>query len=347
MASALDAPRAGKVARKTDAAASFFPRLKIALSPCASPLSFLGSVDLARCEGVSRAAHDATRAPQLWVRFDLDVPHRRCYSINVFQLPLARRLALNNGHGLGDPLFFRAYLRKTSSLRLLQSLDLSKLVDLSDASVEIVASQCPALASLSVASYRLTCATPVALARSCPNLRRISIGSCKNIKSLAPLGTGCAKLKEILCMFCEHVGDESFIAISRGCPFLTRLSVGGYDFTDEGIRTIAEGCPKLKSINIDYARGAISDAALEALGAFCPALVKLSAAFCTGLADRGAQAIIRGCLPVKSLTFQGAMGVSLEPIAAYVDKYQLADRRRQQLGALEEQDPAAAAEYEY
>ena len=113
MESTLDRPT--KAARLTGASASFFPRLKIALSPCASPLSFLGAADLARCESVSRTARDATRAPQLWTRFNLAVPQKRTYAHDVAQMSLAGRLALNNGYGLGDPLFFRAYLRRTPS----------------------------------------------------------------------------------------------------------------------------------------------------------------------------------------------------------------------------------------
>ena len=320
MESTLDRPT--KAARLTGASASFFPRLKIALSPCASPLSFLGSVDLARCESVSRTARDATRAPQLWTRFNLDVPHQRCYSINVGQLTLSGRLALNNGYGLGDPLFFRAYLRRTPSLSLLQSLDLKKLVDLSDASVQIVASQCPALASLSVYSYQLTCASLVALARGCPQLRRLNISCCRGITSLAPLTTGCSKLEVLSCMFISSINDGSLIAISRGHPSLTELSAEGCNVTDAGIRAIAAGCPRLEHISVDqFSR--ITDAALEALGAGCPALLSLSAYYCDRITNRGAQAIIEGCPAFKRFHFQGSRGVSLEPIAAYVSEYDL------------------------
>ena len=320
MASTLDRPT--KAARLTGASASFFPRLKIALSPCASPLSFLGSVDLARCESVSRTARDATRAPQLWTRFNLDVPHKRCYSIEVGQLTLSGRLALNNGYGLGDPLFFRAYLRRTPSLRLLQSLELRKLVDLSDASVQIVASQCPALASLNVYSYQLTCASLVALARGCPNLRRLSIGCCKGITSLAPLAAGCFKLEELSCRFIESINDGSLIAISRGHPSLTKLSAEGCTITDAGIRAIAAGCPKLEHISVDQF-SSITDAALEALGAGCPALISLSAYYCERISNRGAKAILDGCPAFKRFNLQGSRGVSLEPIAAYVTEYAL------------------------
>ena len=320
MESTLDRPT--KAARLTGASASFFPRLKIALSPCASPLSFLGSVDLARCESVSRTARDATRAPQLWTRFDLDVPHQRCYSIEVGQLTLSGRLALNNGYGLGDPLFFRAYLRRTPSLSLLQSLDLKKLVDLSDASVQIVASQCPALASLNVYSYQLTCASLVAIARSCQNLRRLNIGCCKGITSLAPLTSGCFKLEELSCMFIDSLNDGSLIAISRGHPSLTMLRVDGCDIRDAGIQAIAARCPKLEHITLDHS-SSITDAALEALGAGCPALLSLGAWYCDRITNRGAQAIIEGCPAFKRFHFQGSRGVSLEPIAAYVTEYEL------------------------
>lgn len=320
MASALDRP--AKAARLTGASGSFFPRLKIALSPCASPLSFLGAADLARCESVSRTARDATRAPQLWTRFNLDVPQKRTYAHDVAQLSLAGRLALNNGYGLGDPLFFRAYLRRTPSLRLLQSLELRKLVDLSDASVQIIASQCPALASLNVYSYQLTCASLVALARGCPNLRRLSIGCCRGITSLAPLATGCFKLEELSCMFIHSINDGSLIAISRGHPSLTELRVDGCNVTDAGIQAIAAGCPKLEHISVDQS-SRITDAALEALGAGCPALTRLGAVYCDRISNRGLRAIIEGCPAFKRFSLQGSRGVSLEPIAAYVTEYEL------------------------
>ena len=333
-------PRPTKAARLTGASASFFPRLKIALSPCASPsLSRLGRPGAVRA---CRGPPVTTRAPQLWTRFNLDVPQNvaiRSRSVGS----ISGRLALNGGYGLGDPRSSEL-LRRTPSLRLLQSLELRKLVDLSDASVQIVASQCPALASLNVYSYQLTCASLVALARGCPNLRRLNIGCCKGITSLAPLTSGCFKLEELSCMFIDSLNDGSLLAISRGHPSLTMLRVDGCDIRDAGIQAIASGCPKLEHISLDDQFSSITDAALEALGAGCPALISLSAYYCERISNRGAKAILDGCPAFKRFNLQGSKGVSLEPIAAYVTEYALQHHHESLLSANEHSDDSDADE---
>lgn len=97
-------------------------------------------------------------------------------------------------------------------------------------------------------------------------------------EGIIKLAEGCHELTDIN-LDSTSIDDEALFALSKHCKKLKSISLKDCDkITDKGIASLAEGCPELSYVKIDYCN--IGDEAIYALSKHCKNLKFISFKFC-------------------------------------------------------------------
>ena len=94
------------------------------------------------------------------------------------------------------------------------------------------------------------------IGKNCPNLTSFNISQCESVTHLgiSSLVEGCHKLNHFQMNRMENINDSCLISVGKNCPELTSIIVtvgnGLHGMTKIGMKAIAVGCVKLKSILI-------------------------------------------------------------------------------------------------
>ena len=89
----------------------------------------------------------------------------------------------------------------------------------------------------------------VALARRCPDLRKVQLQGCRNIQDegVVRLAESCPQLEYLCVSNCSHLTDACLLALSQNCPRLNTLECASVSqFTDTGFQV---GSVSLEKIN--------------------------------------------------------------------------------------------------
>jgi hypothetical protein len=112
------------------------------------------------------------------------------------------------------------------------------------------------------------------------------------------LPTTGGKVQSLSCYKITNAGLES---IAEGCPSLQSLRLNYcYSITDTGLRSITESCSTLQSFVISYCDG-ITDAGLRSIAEGCSTLQSLDFGGCDSITDAGLESIAEGCPRLQSL----------------------------------------------
>ncbi|XP_028399526.1 F-box/LRR-repeat protein 17-like [Dendronephthya gigantea] len=113
------------------------------------------------------------------------------------------------------------------------------------------------------------------------------------------------------------MSDDVLAALGECCHQLRKLDVTlSLNFTDEGIRKVCEGCPKLEELVIDQC-SKLTNESLVHLGHHSAMLKYISATSIANITDQGVGALLPGCqqlqtlrLPMCSLSGQSAYHIA-------------------------------------
>ncbi|KAK4387350.1 F-box protein SKP2A [Sesamum angolense] len=150
----------------------------------------------------------------------------------------------------------------------LQELDLSKSFRLTDRSLYAVAHGCPNLVRLNISGCSAFNDTALAfLTGFCRKLKFLNLCGCVRAASdraLKAIGYNCNKLQSFDWM-CDRVGDEGVKSLAYGCPDLTALDLCGCVLiTDDSVIALANNCLHLRSLDLYYCQN-ITDQAMYSL----------------------------------------------------------------------------------
>ena len=144
----------------------------------------------------------------------------------------------------------------------LQSLNLGRCSNITDACVSEVARGCPNLQSLDLTYCRnITDASVSEVARRCSKLQTLNLGNnlrrCRNITdaSVSEVARRCSNLQTLILLNCSRITDASVLEVARRCSNLQTLNLGGCrNITDASVLEVARRCSNLQTLNLAYCR---------------------------------------------------------------------------------------------
>ena len=125
----------------------------------------------------------------------------------------------------------------------------------------------------------------IALARVCPWLTHLRLRGLRNID------------------------DATMETVGTSCPRLTALDASGASCTDEGIRSLAAGCPLLEHVQLSGCKR-VSNPGVEALAARCAGLRVLDLQGCSTVGTPAARALAEHSRSLHTVSFQCCAGLT-------------------------------------
>eukprot|EP00250_Pteridium_aquilinum_P013380 c21308_g1_i1 orf=418-1977(+) len=102
----------------------------------------------------------------------------------------------------------------------------------------------------------------IALAMKCRDLQEVVlIGINATAASLGLMASNCLNLERLALCNSESVGDLELSCITTKCHALKRLCVKGCAISDEGMRGLVSGCPRLIKVKVKKCRGVTRESA--------------------------------------------------------------------------------------
>jgi hypothetical protein len=175
----------------------------------------------------------------------------------------------------------------------LHHLDIGCCDELSDVGIFALAEYSPQLEHLYVAELDLTDTALTALARSCHQLRVLTIGRNSNITdaSVHAIAAGCPFLESLCIPLCGNISDDSIAALAKGCAHLRQLYLGSMP--------------------------AVTDIALTALATHCSELTDLWVSCCSRITDAGVLQVVEKCAQLQCITLNGCWRVTKSALDAF------------------------------
>lgn len=184
------------------------------------------------------------------------------------------------------------------------------------------------------------------LVRNHPHLSVLKLPSGAHFDDLSCIGS----LKQLTALDIsgQPISGDQLIAIARGCPNLSELSMGRQSWQDkitapdEVFRVLAESCPRLKALDVGFCFENLSALAAATLGSLrlsslgiagvhvdepevfaqtlscMKALETLDISWLTGYDDSILLAISANCPKCKALNLSGVHGVSYEAVGELI-----------------------------
>ena len=158
------------------------------------------------------------------------------------------------------------------------------------------------LHTLGIFKSDITDAGLLMIAQGCPQLKDITLRSCKKISDmgLLALAVNLPGMTSIDLWLTSNMTCVGVTAIAERCPALVEISIEGEQSPDaavvvnDSIRAIARGCPKLQTISIYYSDW-LSDGSVAFLAERCKELRSVCLHGCDRVSDEGMKAIANSC----------------------------------------------------
>ncbi|KAK8939345.1 F-box protein SKIP2 [Platanthera guangdongensis] len=145
-----------------------------------------------------------------------------------------------------------------SSCTELEVLHLVKTPECSDAGLIAVAERCRLLRKIHIDGWktnRIGDEGLMAVAKKCPNLQElVLIGVNPTSLSLGLIGNNCKKLERLALCGSETFGDKEISCIAAKCMALKKLCIKGCPVSDQGMESLADGCPNLVKVKVKKCR---------------------------------------------------------------------------------------------
>lgn len=163
----------------------------------------------------------------------------------------------------------------------------------------------------------LTEESVVILAQHCTNLRSVDLRrTSMGDTALAALGEFCNKLRVVILDDCLQVTDEGLSSLADGCPNLREVSLRGMhrEVRDAGIANLAVSCGQLRKLNLSSC-AMLTDATLEAIAENCKFLEELSLAY-TNVSSTGLLRLSGECDGLQTLDVSHCRRVTTDAVGA-------------------------------
>eukprot|EP01049_Picozoa_sp_SAG25_P001113 SAG25_NODE_44_length_19254_cov_246.998121_14_plen_482_part_00 len=152
----------------------------------------------------------------------------------------------------------------------------------------------------------------------CPNLRGVSLSSCKGVTAevVVALATHCAQLQSIDLSYCFNVTAEAVVALATHCAQLQRVNLSGCSgVTAEAVVALATHCAQLQSVNLRFCSGVTAEAVV-ALATHCAQLQSVNLTRCSGVTAEAVVALATRCAQLQSVNLTRCSGVTAEALVA-------------------------------
>lgn len=169
----------------------------------------------------------------------------------------------------------------------LRELNISRCMKVNDVAIKAVVDKCPEIHNVQACSTSLTDMAGRLLSK-CSQLATLNLASTKvTDEGITLVADACPKLSTLDISYCA-VGDTGALAIANGCPEMQHLAVKNTSVGEAGLLAFAEKCTKL--VHLDASNIGVSDAAFKALMSNCQQLRYLDVSVCacsSGIHQRG------------------------------------------------------------
>ncbi|XP_070026612.1 uncharacterized protein [Nicotiana sylvestris] len=207
----------------------------------------------------------------------------------------------------------------------LKYLSLVQVDFLSDESMNDLSKYLQSLVTIDVSGCkRLTISTFFTLARNCPLLEAINMGSTDlGTKDSFHNGVKNPRIRSVNLRYNWYLDDGTLTKVALMCPNMEILDVSTcLSLTEAGIASVLEvcnqirnlqfeSCPLIKHIGegaelpnvevVSAATSAINDEGLALIGSRCSRLLKLNLTFCEGVTADGIQAMVTNCRSLRGI----------------------------------------------
>lgn len=164
-------------------------------------------------------------------------------------------------------------------LKNLQYLVLRGCREITDHGVVLLSWECPELRYIDIShthypeEENITDKSLIALSFGCKKLETVIIEELDVISDtgIVCLSKGCRNLKELNAFYCDRLGDTSICSIGKHCGELEKINLMYSDISDEAIKSLADGCPRLLNLNVAFC-DTITDLSLLYLAPKCQQL---------------------------------------------------------------------------
>lgn len=218
------------------------------------------------------------------------------------RVPGLRSVSLRNVHG---PLADAALQSIASGCPRLRELNVASS-SASGLALHAVASKCLQLESLNVDFVHwLTEDMLIRVVRAMPKLQRLHARNQIHVTdAFVAVATTGGSLRELDIGDCVKLSENSLRIIGANCPALETLYVGSGPLLGGTLKFVASGCPKLRKLCV---RGyhSISDADLIAVARRCPGLEDLDVTNCANLTDASIVEVAARCSKLERLVVSG------------------------------------------
>eukprot|EP00939_MAST-03C_sp_MAST-3C-sp1_P003301 g3301.t1 len=154
----------------------------------------------------------------------------------------------------------------------LEELRLEEASKVTDAGIAALTKKCSNLRFVSLnRCVRITDVSVAHLVRYCPNLSELNMYCCSNITDVALHTIGGlgkvdgedgdtprrrkSSLRSLNLKLCPQITDDGIVALSRGCPALSQISLQRGRITDVGIHALVTNCPTLRFLEFGLLPG--------------------------------------------------------------------------------------------
>ncbi|KAI4329928.1 hypothetical protein MLD38_028256 [Melastoma candidum] len=157
--------------------------------------------------------------------------------------------------------------------------------------------------SLSVKSFHLR-----RLLSRFKHLESLSLSGCTELpdSGLAHLSSCGSSLRSLYLECCLGITDNGIFSVAAGCPSLTVINLYRCSISDAGLEALANGCLGLRDVNLAYC-SLITDHGLQALTERCRSLRAVKISYCRNISGTG----FSGCSP--TLAYVDAESCKIDP----------------------------------
>ncbi|GJP52599.1 hypothetical protein CLOM_g11704 [Closterium sp. NIES-68] len=192
----------------------------------------------------------------------------------------------------------------------LTHLELSNFRCMSDPPLHEFVSRCPSLAHLSLAGASITDASLDLIASHCPNLSSLSIKFCRKllepgVRALA----GCTRLESLNAALVPGVSDVSAPLLFQGATALKTLVLNQSPLTDTSLSSLSSHCHGLEELAL-HGCPRLTNEGLKSLASSCLCLRYLSLSFCDQVSDAGIISIANKCHHLIKIRLDGCRQLS-------------------------------------
>ena len=192
--------------------------------------------------------------------------------------------------------------------------------------VQAIARACPQLLRLDLGSNDISDGALQIVSQACPLLERLVLeeGGIGDV-AIQAVAQRCARLEELNVNECANLTDAAFLAVAQGCPRLRSLIIWSSwpwsdrpprpKVTDTAICALAQQCPHIEILEL-CGLESLTDAAIQAVAIGCPSLKELDASLCCQLTDAAVQSLVHHSSSLSNLKLRGCAKITTSGVSA-------------------------------